>query len=102
MKGLAMLVDNDQLEELLDSRANIRALEKELLKRRLALRETKTKLSAARDKIEDTLTEIEQRQGRLPFDEAEATEVVPPANGDMGDRRRPKGQRAQPRRGAQA
>jgi predicted nucleic acid-binding Zn-ribbon protein len=95
-----MLVDNDQLEELLDARANIRALEKELLKRRIALRETKTKLSDARGKIEDTLTEIEQRQGRLPFDEAEAVEVKPPANGSMGERVR--GRRPQPSRTARA
>lgn len=95
-----MLVDNDQLDELLDKRAEIRRLRQEVLKRRLALRETKAKLEAMTDGLEDVLTEIEQRQGRLPFDEAEATEVSPPANGSMGERVR--GRRAQPSRSARA
>lgn len=95
-----MLIDQEQLDDLLDARAEIRRLRQDVLKKRLALREAKAKLSTATDKIEDTLTEIEQRQGRLPFDEAEHVEVTPPANGSQGQR--VKGQRPQPARGARA
>ena len=95
-----MLVDQDQLEELLDKRAEIRRLRQDVLKKRVALRESKTRLAALVDGLEDVLTEIEQRQGRLPFDEAEATEVTPPANGSMGERVR--GRRPQPSRSARA
>jgi hypothetical protein len=84
-----------QIDDLLDARATVRQLEKELLRRRLAVREIKEKLAAAIDRLEDTFVELEQKQGRLPFgdDTAEAGAPPPaaarPASGRPGKGRKP-------------
>jgi hypothetical protein len=77
-KGTTMLTMNSgtqsQIDDLLDARATIRQLRLELAKRRLAYLECKERLATASERLEDVLTEFEQKQGRLPFgdDAAEA------------------------------
>jgi chromosome segregation ATPase len=68
-----------QIDDLLDARASVRQLRRELANRRLALREVKEKLATATDRLEDLLTELEQRQGRLPF--ADDAQAEAPSNG---------------------
>jgi hypothetical protein len=62
-----------QIDDLLDARAELRRLRKQVAACRLALRASKEQLATATDRLEDILTELEQRQGRLPFgDDAQA------------------------------
>lgn len=74
-----MTTSQSQIDELLDTRAEIRTLRKELLKRRIEFQTCKSKLSKAVDRLEDVLTELEQRQGRLPFPEIDDGGAPDPA-----------------------
>jgi chromosome segregation ATPase len=62
-----MAQHQDQLEDVLDARAEIRELRRKVTMAKAAWTEAKTELSAATQRVEDLLTEIETRQGRLPF-----------------------------------
>jgi hypothetical protein len=85
-----MTTSQSAIDDVLDSRAMIRTLEKELLKRRIEFRAAKEKLADARARLEENLTQLEQRQGRLPFPEADQTDAPAPAarpsNGRGGKR----------------
>jgi hypothetical protein len=76
-----------QIDDVLDARAAVRQLRLEVTKRRQALAEVRDKLATASGRLEDLLTELEQKQGRLPFgDDAQAQDDAPspaarPSNG---------------------
>ena len=61
-----------QLDELIDARGKLRKLRLDRENARIALNQAKTALREYVEQWEDLLTEIEQRQGRLQFDDAEA------------------------------
>jgi hypothetical protein len=74
----------DTLDDALDARALIRRLKQEL-------RDCRERLAAARERMEKSLDELEQRQGRLPFGddaEAEAAAPSPPARAAVNGRPR--------------
>ena len=75
-----------QLDEVLDARAQIRELRKRVIETKAAWNEAKSELSAASDRLEGVLTELEQKQGRLPFD----PDATPPSKRgrkhDQGER----------------
>jgi hypothetical protein len=86
-----MNAQREQLDDLLDARAEIRMLRTELTKRRAAVAEIKGKLASLTTRFEDVLTEIEVKQGRLPFKEPAENASTPadmrseeaaPANGE--------------------
>ena len=87
----------EQLDELLDARAKIRMLRKELTKRRIAVKEIKDKLETISTRFEDVLTEIEVRQGRLQFGEVNAKQeqAAAPASAQVRVKR-PKRANGQP------
>ncbi len=88
-----MSTDNQQqLEDLFDTRAEIRRLTKAVDATRAAAAEAKSELAAARARAEDVLIQIEHQQGRLAFDGQEETAKPKPT------RRRPrKADQAEPR-----
>jgi multidrug resistance efflux pump len=59
-----------QLDDLLDARGKLRKLRLDKENARIALNQAKTALREFAEKFEDLYTEIEQRQGRLQFDDA--------------------------------
>src|SRR5258707_14549871 len=67
-----------QIDDLLDARAEVRVLRKELLQRQEAFRAVRHRLMTATNRVEGLLTELEQQQGRLPFAEAEEAEAPAP------------------------
>jgi predicted nucleic acid-binding Zn-ribbon protein len=68
-----MAAHRDQrLEEVLDARAEIRSLRKRVTQTKEAWQEAKGELAAASDRLENALTDIEQRQGRLFGDDDQA------------------------------
>jgi septal ring factor EnvC (AmiA/AmiB activator) len=67
------------IDDLLDARAEVRRLRKQVTDQRLALRASKDKLTAALDRLEDNLTQLEQQQGRLPFGDDAAEPKPAPA-----------------------
>ena len=75
-----MAAHRDQrLEEVLDARAEIRSLRKRVTETKAAWQTAKSELSDASDRLENVLTEIEQKQGRLfrdDDDQAEARKAV--------------------------
>jgi hypothetical protein len=84
-----MTTSSAVIDDILDTRARIRTLEKELLKRRIEFRAAKEELADARARLEENLTQLEQRQGQLPFPEAEDDAPSPsarPSNGRGGKR----------------
>ena len=74
------------LDEMLDARAEVRRLKKKVQQSRQAFNEARSELSAASDRLENAITEIEQQQGRL-FDSDE--------EGKSARRRERKGDAAQ-------
>ncbi len=58
----------EQLDDLLDTRAEIRRLRKAVEQTKAAYAQAKGELASATERAEEVLTEIEQKQGRLPFD----------------------------------
>jgi hypothetical protein len=77
----------ETVDELLDARAELRRLRIELTEKRVALHQcaaflayqrVKQELAATADQFEECLTELEQKQGRLPFmAEAQAEASIP-------------------------
>lgn len=72
------MAHRDQLDDVLDARAEMRTLRKRVTETRAAWTLARTELNEASSRLEDVLTEIEQRQGRLPFN--------PDAKGKKGKR----------------
>jgi DNA repair exonuclease SbcCD ATPase subunit len=70
------MAQREQIDDLLDARAELRRLRIELTEKRVTLHKSpayqafkrvKQELAAIGDQFEEVLTEIEQKQGRLPF-----------------------------------
>jgi hypothetical protein len=78
-----------QLDDILDRRAALRKLRLERDEARIALNQAKTALREYVDRWEDLLTEIEQKQGRLAFDDAQPE----PAQAPQARRGRPRKER---------
>jgi hypothetical protein len=73
-----MSSDNQQqLDDLFDTRAEIRRLTKAVEATRAAAAEAKSELAAARARSEDILVQIEHQQGRLEFKDEEAAKTKP-------------------------
>jgi hypothetical protein len=90
-RGARRMGQRDQIDDLCDARAEVRALRVELDKRRLAFRDARAELRTATERLEDVLNQIEQGQGRLPFPEEQAAEARPAAaavDGSNGRRRK--------------
>jgi hypothetical protein len=62
--------NQEHLNDLFDTRAEIRRLQKAVKDTRAAALEAKSELAEATKRAEGILTEMEQRQGRLAFDDA--------------------------------
>jgi hypothetical protein len=84
------MAQHDQIDELLDARAELRRLRIELTEKRITLHQSipfkayqrvKEELRATSDAFEECLTELEQKQGRLPFMEEAAPSVPIGSNG---------------------
>jgi hypothetical protein len=60
------------LDEILDGRAKLRQQRIAVDSARITLNQAKIALKETKEHWEDLLTEVEQRQGRLAFDDAEA------------------------------
>ena len=69
---------DQRLIEILDARAEIRSLRKRVTETKAAWQTAKGELRDASDRLENVLTEIEQKQGRLfgDDDQAEARKAV--------------------------
>jgi chromosome segregation ATPase len=87
------MAHREQLDDVLDARAEIRQLRKRVNETKAAWNEAKSELSAASTRLEDVLTEIEQKQGRLnlPFDEGTKPPAKPKRRKhDQGDQDEPR------------
>ena len=58
----------EQLDDLMDTRAEIRRLKKQVADTRAAFNLARSELADKSALAEEILTQMEQRQGRLPFD----------------------------------
>ena len=58
-----------QLDDILDARAKLRQQRVAVDNARITLNQAKIALKETKDHWEDLLTEVEQRQGRLAFDD---------------------------------
>lgn len=65
-------MSNVQLDDLLDTRAEIRRLKKAVTATKAAAAEAKGELAAATAAAEEILVQIEHHQGRLEFPEEDA------------------------------
>ena|ERR1700734_882521 len=103
------MAQREQIDDLLDARAELRRLRIELTEKRvtlhkspafLAYKRVKQELAAIGDQFEEVLTEIEQKQGRLPFmaEGAEAPSIPVITNGQA----RPKAKRKNSAEGPRA
>ena len=70
MKGPTMNTAEQQLDDILDARAELRRKRIALNDAKIALNQAKTALSETKAHWEDLLTEVEQKQGRLSFEGA--------------------------------
>jgi hypothetical protein len=61
----------DAVDDLLDARSEVRRLRKLVLQQRIALKQAKESLAGALERVETCFDELEQRQGRLPFLDAD-------------------------------
>lgn len=83
------MAQREQIDDLLDARAELRRLRIELTEKRVTLHQSaafkayarvKEELRATSDQFEEVLTELETRQGRLPFmaeDQASTSAAIP-------------------------
>jgi hypothetical protein len=81
----------DAVDDLLDARSEVRRLRKLVLQQRIALKQAKESLAGALERVETCFDELEQRQGRLPFPEADDQAEAPapaerPSNGRKAKR----------------
>jgi hypothetical protein len=60
--------NREQLNDLFDTRAEVRRLQKVVKDTRAAASEARSELAAASSRAEGILTEMEQKQGRLAFE----------------------------------
>jgi hypothetical protein len=67
-----------QLDDILDARAKLRQQRVAVENARITLNQAKIALKETKDHWEDLLTEVEQRQGRLAFDDAQAEQAPAP------------------------
>jgi hypothetical protein len=58
----------EQLDDLMDARAEIRRLKQQVANTRAAFNDAKSALADKSALVEEILTQMEQKQGRLPFD----------------------------------
>jgi hypothetical protein len=73
--GIPIMSNQLQIDDLLDARADVRALRKALTAKRIELADIRARLTTASDRLENLLTELEQQQGRLPFGADEPAEA---------------------------
>ena len=62
------MASKDQLEDVLDARAEIRTLRNRVNTTKADYLDAKMAPSAAAERLEGVLTELEQKKGRLPLD----------------------------------
>jgi hypothetical protein len=80
-----------QLDDILDARAKLRQQRIAVDNARITLNQAKIALKETKEHWEDLLTEVEQRQGRLQFDDAEAEQAQ--AQAPQARRGRPRKER---------
>jgi hypothetical protein len=66
-----------QLDDILDARAAKRDARKAFEAARIAMNQARTTLSEATERVEALMDEVEQKQGRLPFEQAVEHEQAP-------------------------
>jgi hypothetical protein len=80
----------EQLDDLMDARAEIRRLKKQVADTRAAFNAARSELADKSALAEEILTQMEQRQGRLPFDPAAGKPKSKRPKPDVGGRAEPR------------
>lgn len=86
------MAHRDQLDDVLDARAQMRALRDKVKTTKAAWDDAKTELRDASERFESVLTEIEQKQGRLPFDPSAGKTKGKPGKRDQDEEKGPRSQ----------
>lgn len=90
-----------QLDDILDARASKRDARKAYETARVAMNQAKSAWNESKERLETLMDEVEQRQGRLPFEDAVETEQIAAAPPDPYTQGVPARRRGRPKRDAE-